>query len=49
MTVRELDERMDHFEFVQWAALDTIRGQEAEEAERRAKKGMRMTPFRRRR
>ena len=41
MTVREMCERMDHFELTQWAALDAVRNQEAEKAARMSKAGMR--------
>ena len=41
MTVTAMCREMDHFELTQWAALDAVRNQEAEKADRLAKKGMR--------
>ena len=41
MTVEELGARMSHAEFIEWQALDHLRAEERERAERMAGKGMR--------
>ena len=48
MTVEQLGKEMKHPELVTWMALDQIRSEEREQAERQAKKGMKRTPRRRR-
>jgi hypothetical protein len=40
-TVAELEVSLDHAEYVDWMALDSLRAHERETAERQAKKGMR--------
>lgn len=40
MTVQELKARMEYAELIDWMALDTLRAEERETAERQAKKGM---------
>ena len=48
MTVEQLGREMKHSELVVWMALDEIRSEEREAAERQSKKGMKRTPRRRR-
>ena len=41
MTVARLDEEMSNPELLEWMALDSLRNEEREKAQRLAKKGMR--------